>query len=115
MNFGGKFVLCGANFIKEKEGIRIELVWRSTNEQPLTYFNAIHLLDRQGTLISNLDYPQDKRKNIVKAGTFWIDKIDIPASRLNNIASIGIGIYSLPDIQLLSVDKGPETGEINAY
>jgi len=107
VNFGGKFVLCGAKLIKGTEGMRIELVWRSPMEQPLTYSNAIHLLDRQGTILSTLDYPQDRRKNIVRAETLWIDKIDIPASRLDNIAFIGIGIYSLPDIQLLSVDKGP--------
>jgi hypothetical protein len=106
--FGDKFILLGANMVKTADGLKIRLVWRSITEERLSYAIAIHLVDSRGNILYQADYAQDKEMSIVKPGTLWLDKIDIPHSKLENVASVGIGIYTLnPDVQLLSVDKGP--------
>jgi hypothetical protein len=106
VSFGEMFILLGAQIIKKGDGLQLRFVWRSAGVQELSYFNAVHLLDSKGNVLATMDYPQDRGRATVKAGTLWLDEIDIPESRLKNVVSIGLGIYSYPGIQLLTVDKG---------
>jgi len=110
ISFGDRFMLAGVRIIETAAGLRVLLVWRSLKEQPLQYYNAIHLVDRHLNALSTLDYPQDIRKTVMKVGTFWMDELEIPRSKLEDVVSVAVGIYSFPDMQLLSVDKGPRDG-----
>lgn len=107
IKFGDRFILIGQNVVKTVDGVQIQLVWKSMTKQNLSFAIAVHLVDNKGNILSQLDYPQDKVRSIVEAGAQWLDKIDIPNSRLENVVSLGIGIYSAPNIKLLPVDKGP--------
>jgi hypothetical protein len=107
ITFGDKFTLLGKQIIKVQDGLQVQLLWKSLADQELSYQHAIHLLDNEGCISSNLDYSQDRNENVVKTGTVWLDRIDIPRKKLENVSFIGVGIYSLPNIELLSVDRGP--------
>jgi hypothetical protein len=106
ISFGEMFILLGAQVVKKGNGLQLRFVWKSAGVQKLSYFNAVHLLDGKGNILSNMDYPQDTGRATVKDGTFWLDEIHIPGSRLKDVVSIGLGIYSYPPVQLLTVDKG---------
>ena len=106
VTFGNKFILMGSKIIQKIDGLEIKLFWKNIVDQRLSYVNAIHLVDTKGNILFQSDYLQDKGNSIVRAGTIWLDKIDIPRSKLKNVAAIAIGIFSA-DSGLLPADHGP--------
>ena len=74
--------------------------------QILSYVNAIHLIDMEGNIMSNLDYPQNQGEAVVNPGDRWLDEIRIPAAKLNDATAVAIGVYT-EENGLLYVDSGP--------
>ncbi len=106
IDFSNQFTLLGAFTKPTEDGLTIELVWQSLKDQPLKYFNFIHILDASQNIISQADYEQDDAKKMVTKGTIWHDTVKIKANQLNGAKAIGLGIY-LPPSTLLITDRGP--------
>ncbi|ODG99011.1 hypothetical protein A4S05_06655 [Nostoc sp. KVJ20] len=106
IGFSNQFILLGAFTKRTEDGLTIELVWQSLKDQPLKYFNFVHILDASQNIISQADYEQDDAKNMVTKGTIWHDTVKIKANQLNGAKAIGLGIY-LPQSTLLVTDRGP--------
>lgn len=96
VTFGEKFMLLGALRRQALEGLFVDFYWKSLTAQPRAYVTFIHLLDASGKIIGVLDRPQDENKALVKEGMIWCDSIYVPASKLPELNSIGLGLYIPP-------------------
>jgi hypothetical protein len=94
--FGEKFMLLGALRRQAGEGFFVDFYWKSLTSQPRAYVTFIHLLDPSGKIIGVLDRPQDENKALVKKGMIWCDSVYVPARKLTELKSIGLGLYIPP-------------------
>jgi hypothetical protein len=106
IKFGDRFILLGQSAVKTIDGLRIHLLWKSLAAQKLSFVVAVHFLDEKGNVVFQADYTQDRVGSTVEPGAQWLDRIDVPKSKLENVVSAGVGLYSVPDIKLLPVEKG---------
>jgi hypothetical protein len=106
IQFGNRFILLGQDLVRTSDGLQIQFAWKSITRQKLSFVVAVHWMDETKKILSQSDYLQDEAGLYVGAGSQWLDKIDIPNSRLKEVVSVGIAIYSVPDMILLPVDKG---------
>jgi hypothetical protein len=105
IRFGNEFILLGALTTHTEDGLTIELVWESLQDQPLKYINFVHILDSSKNITGQADYEQDSAQRLVSKGTIWHDIIKIPNHKLNAAKEIGIGVYIPPD-KFLIADHG---------
>jgi hypothetical protein len=94
--FGEKFMLLGALRRQAGEGFFVDFYWKSLTTQPRSYVTFIHLLDAAGKIIRVLDRPQDENKALVKEGMIWCESVYVPAKKLTELHSIGLGLYIPP-------------------
>jgi len=106
VQFGRRVVLLGMGFRQEQDGLVAELIWESLVDQDLTYMNAIHMVDKQGVILAQADYPQDYAKGHVSRGTRLKDVVTISEKKLKGAEALGIAVYDLQSGSLL-IDRGP--------
>jgi uncharacterized membrane protein len=106
IHFDSKFSLAGAKIAYGVKGA-VEIVprWQSLIAQQLAYSVAVHVVDRNGTILAQEDYPQDG--SLVRSGQTWSDTIYIPQSELKGASAVAIGIFTAKDNRLMSVNRGP--------
>ena len=104
IRFGDRFSLLGLKIIDAKKGQTVQLIWKSLKKQSLSYINAIHLVDKEGKILSGFDYRQNKGEAVVSSGDTWFDEVSIP--RMKGASAIAIGIYTKKE-GLLPIDRGP--------
>lgn len=104
IHFGNKFSLLGVLSKRTNDGLRIELIWESLKDQPLLYTNYVHLVDAEGNILTQADYPQEADKQFVNKGRLWHDVAKFPTEKLTGVKAIGLGIYILPSVKMLTVE-----------
>ena len=107
ISFGNKFVLKGAILVKAPNKVTLKLVWKSIRDQRLRFVVAVHVLDRNGVILSQVDYAQNKKKILVKDGALWEEQTDIEENRLHHATALGIVIYSPDSLSSLPINAGP--------
>jgi hypothetical protein len=106
-NFGSMFTLRGLDVKRKPEGIYLKLAWESNAGQFLDYMNAVHMIDSNHATIGVADYAQSKKARHVKAGDLWLDKVFIPADRIDKrVTGVAIAIYK-PNVLPLLINHGP--------
>jgi len=107
VRFGDRFRLVSCALKETGDGLSVLLSWKTLREQRLLYNNAVHLVDENGTILSKMDYPQDRSQRIVGNDTCWNDTVTIPREKLAGATAIALALY-IPRSEMLVV-KGGET------
>jgi hypothetical protein len=87
-------------------GAELQLVWRSEKNQKLDYAVAVHVMNPDGSIRHNLDYPQDPAAPWVAQGTTWRDIVHLPIDAFAAGSTVAVGLYRMPE-GLLPIDRGP--------
>jgi peptidoglycan/LPS O-acetylase OafA/YrhL len=105
INFGDRFVLEKAAIGHGAEG-SIELIpyWRSLAKQRLDFCVAVHIIDANGKILTQQDYPQTRE--LARSNQHWSDSIYIPGSSLKGATAVALAIYHPKPMSLLSIDRG---------
>ena len=105
IRFGDEFVLLGLRMIDIKRCQTLQLVWKSLKKQSLSYINAIHLVNKDGKILTGFDYPQNRAETVVNPGDIWLDDVGIPRAKMEDASALAIGIYT-KKTGLLPIDRG---------
>jgi peptidoglycan/LPS O-acetylase OafA/YrhL len=106
LNIGNRFRLRALSEKWSNDGLQLTLVWQSLAAQRLDGTIALHVIDKDGHLISARDFVQDEDNCKVKTGQVWADRVSIDRNILANATSIGVGIYTSPGAKLMPIDRG---------
>ena len=84
----------------------MQLVWKSLKKQSLSYINAIHLVNKEGKILSGFDYPQNRGETVVNSGDTWLDDVRIPRSKMKDVSAIALESIQEKRTGLLPIDRG---------
>ena len=105
VDFGARFRLDQCTLTETEDGLSVLLSWQTLREQRLLYTTAVHLVDAKGTILSKMDYPQDRSRRIVGTNTCWNDTITIPREKLAGATAMALALY-IPRSEMLTVNGG---------
>lgn len=108
IHFGKDFSLQGVVVDLDTQN-QMKLLWESLANTRLKHKVAVHFLDQRKEIVFQGDYFQSKSRNErcrVKKNSFWIDNVDLTKVS-ENIAFIGLALFTESDMKLLPVSGGP--------
>jgi glycosyltransferase involved in cell wall biosynthesis len=94
VGFGGDLTLAGvATSPLIDGGLKVCLAWQARASQQLDRSVAVHLIDRQGNILDQADYPQALTIARVSAGDVWCDTLVLSSEQLGAAHAIAFGIF----------------------
>lgn len=57
---------------------------------------ALHFNSKEGRMIANFDHKLDFCRTSIPAGTYWVQKFNVPKAQLDRAFSFGFAMYDTP-------------------
>lgn len=90
---------------KIQNGMRLELIWKILKPQSPMYIKVIHIVNSEGNILNQSDYPHDVFKRVVNKNKHWHEVVQILSKKLTGAKGIGLRIH-VPSRTLLNVAHG---------